>query len=280
MSSAILLADRGVIEISGEEAVKFLHNIVTNEVMSIEPGSARYAALLAPQGKILSDFLIFATGAGADRKLLIDCPRDLAADVKKRLGMYKLRAKVEIVDVSDDYESFAFPDAQAAPAVDATALAPDPRSATLGWRALAKKGAIVATTQEDAYESARIAARVPRGGVDFLYNDAFPQEANMDLLAGVDYKKGCYIGQEVVSRMKHRGTSRKRIAPYVAEGEAPAPGAKIMLGDVEIGTVGSHAGAHGLALVRLDRLADGKAAGKIPQADGVALTFDEPPAAG
>jgi tRNA-modifying protein YgfZ len=276
MSSAILLADRGVVEISGEEAVKFLHNIVTNEILTIKPGSARYAALLAPQGKILSDFLVFAVGESEPYSLLLDCPRDLVSEVKRILGRYKLRAKVEITERPDDFDSLAFPDAGAAPGVEATAQAPDPRSEKLGWRALAPKGAIAATPAEETYESARIAAGVPRGGVDFLYNDAFPQEANMDLLAGVDYKKGCYIGQEVVSRMKHRGTSRKRIAPFAAEGGAPAPGSKILLDDVEIGTVGSGVGGHGLAMVRLDRLADGKAAGKMPVAGGVPLSIDEP----
>jgi len=275
MSSGILLEDRGVIQIAGEDTVKFLHNIVTNDVLSLELGHARYAALLAPQGKILSDFLVFPISVGAERALLLDCPRDLASELKRRLGMYKLRAKVEITDRSDEFDCFAFPDAQEVPAADATAIARDPRSDKLGWRAIGKKGAIAATAQPESYEAARIAARVPRGGVDFLYNDAFPQEANMDLLAGVDYRKGCYIGQEVVSRMKHRGTSRKRIAPYVAEGAAPAPGAKIMLDDVEIGTVGSNAGAQGLAMVRLDRLADGKAAGKTPLADGIALSIEE-----
>jgi len=114
---------------------------------------------------------------------------------------------------------------------------------------------------------------VPRGGVDFAYGDAFPHEANMDLLAGVDFTKGCYVGQEVVSRTKHRNLARKRVTPYRVEGEAPPPGTKVMAGEIEIGVAGSRNGENGLALIRLDKLADARAAGVTPTAGGATLEF-------
>jgi folate-binding protein YgfZ len=272
MTTAILLRDRGVIEVSGEDAAKFLHNLVTNDVASLKPGEARFAALLAPQGKILFDFVVFALNEG---RFLLDCPLSLAADLEKRLNMYKLRAKIAVVNLSDRLEAVAFPDATGRPDVEAVALAPDPRAETLGWRALAEKGKIAATGPLEAYEVRRIRAGVPLGGVDFTYNDAFPHEADMDLLAGLDFKKGCYVGQEVVSRMKHRNLVRKRVTPYRAPGGAPAPGQSIRAGELEIGVTGSAAGEEGLALIRLDRLADAKEKGDAPTAGGVALEFIE-----
>jgi folate-binding protein YgfZ len=272
MTTAILLRDRGVIEVSGEDAAKFLHNLVTNDVASLKPGEARFAALLAPQGKILFDFVVFALNEG---RFLLDCPLSLAADLEKRLNMYKLRAKIAVVNLSDRLEAVAFPDATGRPDVEAVALAPDPRAETLGWRALAEKGKIAATGPLEAYEVRRIRAGVPLGGVDFAYNDAFPHEADMDLLAGLDFKKGCYVGQEVVSRMKHRNLVRKRVTPYRAPGGAPAPGQSIRAGELEIGVTGSAAGEEGLALIRLDRLADAKEKGDAPTAGGVALEFIE-----
>lgn len=274
MTTAILLEDRGVIDVSGEDAARFLHNLVTNDILSLTAGQARFAALLTPQGKILFDFVVFALGEG---RFLLDCPLSLAADLAKRLTMYKLRAKITVADLSDRLEVVAFPDADAPPAVAAVAAAPDPRAAALGWRAIAEKGSLPAPGALADYETRRIRAGVPKGGVDFNYADAFPHEADMDLLAGLDFKKGCYVGQEVVSRMKHRGLVRKRVTPYRAAGGAPAPGEAIRAGEIEIGITGSAAGEEGLALIRLDRLADAREKGEPPTAGGVALEFREPP---
>jgi folate-binding protein YgfZ len=126
-------------------------------------------------------------------------------------------------------------------------------------------------TDASAYEARRIEAHVPRGGADFAYGDAFPHEANFDLINGLDFKKGCYIGQEVVSRMQHRGTARKRIVKVAFSGEAPPPGAQIKAGDVLIGTMGSSAGGHGLAMVRSDRAEEAIATGVAPIASGTTL---------
>jgi len=269
MAQAIELANRGVVEICGEDAARFLHNLVTNDVSGLAQGEARYAALLTPQGKILFDFLVFALGSD---RLLLDCPLHLAGDLAKRLNMYKLRARIEVRNVSETLGSFAFLDSERPP-VEAVALARDPRAEALGWRALAEKGRIAATGERTAYEARRIRAGVPEGGVDFDYGDAFPHEADMDLFAGLDFGKGCYVGQEVVSRMKHRGTVRKRVTPYRAPGGAPAPGLPIRAGEAEIGVTGSALGEEGLALIRLDRLADAREKGDAPMAGGIALAF-------
>ncbi len=272
MTTATVLADRGVIEVFGEDAAKFLHNLVTNDIAGLEPGEARFAALLTPQGKILFDFVVFALGDG---RFLLDCPLSLAKDLEKRLNMYKLRAKVTVRDHSDSLEAVAFPDATARPAVEALALAPEPRTPALGWRGIAEMGKLAASGASEDYETRRIRAGVPKGGVDFPYSDAFPHEADMDLFAGLDFKKGCYVGQEVVSRMKHRNLVRKRVAPYRAAGAAPGPGEPIRAGDLEIGVTGSSAGGDGLALIRLDRLADAREKGDAPMAGGVVLDFIE-----
>lgn len=272
MYEAVLLADRGVIEVAGDDAAKFLHRLVTNDVSGLAPGEARFAALLTPQGKILFDFLIFNVGDG---RFFLDCPLALAPELAKRLSIYKLRANVTVADASDALEVVAFPQATAAPRVAAKALAADPRAA-LGYRAIAEKRAIVAPGARSDYDARRIGLGVPTGGIDFAYGDAFPHEADMDLFAGLDFRKGCYVGQEVVSRMKHRSLVRKRVTPYRAAGGAPAPGETIRAGEVEIGVTGSRAGERGLAMIRLDRLADAAENGLLPIAGGVTLECGEP----
>jgi hypothetical protein len=274
MASATLLSDRGVVEVAGVDAAKFLHGILTNDVKSLAAGEARFAALLTPQGKIIVDFMIFATAGEDGLVFLLDCPAALTETLLDRLKFYKLRAAVTIADRSAELASLAFPEATQAPALDAI-LAPDPRAPTLGWRGLATRevAASIASTPREDYDARRIAAAVPDGGVDFEYGDAFPHEANMDRLAGVDFKKGCFLGQEVVSRMKHRGPVRKRVTTFHAQGPAPAPGTPVKAGDVEIGVTGSAVGSEGLALIRLDRLADAKAGGATPLAGGALLEF-------
>lgn len=275
MASPTLLSDRGVVEVAGVDAAKFLHGILTNDVKSLEAGEARFAALLTPQGKIIVDFMIFAKAADEGLVFLLDCPAALTETLLDRLKFYKLRAAVTITDRSAELASLAFPEATEQPALDAIVLAQDPRAPTLGWRGLATReiAASVASAPRESYDARRIAAAVPDGGVDFQYGDAFPHEANMDRLAGVDFKKGCFLGQEVVSRMKHRGPVRKRVTTFHAQGPAPAPGTPVKAGEVEIGVTGSAVGSEGLALIRLDRLADAKAGGAIPLAGGAALEF-------
>lgn len=269
MSDVVLLDDRGVVEIAGAEALSFLHNLVTNDIAALRPGEARFAALLTPQGKIISDFLVYHVDEGPEQRLLLDCPKALLGELAGRLRRYKLRTRVEVRERAD-YEAYALTTAPDRPFV---AAAPDPRHADLGWRAIAETGSLVAGATREAYERRRLSLGVPDGLTDFVYGDTYPHEANMDRLSGIDFKKGCYVGQEVVARMQYRTTVKKRVTPFTASQLAPAIGEKIKVGEVEIGTVGSHLDGRGLALVRLDRLEEARARGVMPQAAGVKLDF-------
>ena len=253
---------RGVIEVAGPDARELLHRLVTNDVEGLSPGKARYCALLTPQGKILVDFFIVSAPDATQRdRFLLDCPAELAADLTKRLTLYKLRAKASVANLSEVLE--ATPLLQAPDGGDAALIVfADPRHAALGFRAIGPRDVVAALRGlAEIVNARRVEAGVPEGGVDFLYNDAFPHEANLDLTHGVDFKKGCYVGQEVVSRMQHRGTARKRVLPVWFEGAAPAPGTEIFAADLPVGTTGSSAGTRGLALVRTDRVGDAAAAG-------------------
>ena len=274
MTGPILLADRGVVEIAGADATKFLHGLVTNDVKGLAPGEARFCALLAPQGKILFDFLLFAIGDGEGRRYLIDCSKALEADLMKRLSLYRLRSGVTITSLSDALVVFALTEAAQAGGAALT-VAPDPRAAALGFRAIAPRDALAAGAERADYDARRLAAGVPEGGLDFSYGETFPHEANMDLLAGVDFKKGCFVGQEVVARTQHRGLTRRRIARYRAEGGAPEPGTPVKAGEIDLGVTGSRQGELGLAMIRLDRLEDALRAGVTPQAGGARLEFQK-----
>ncbi len=136
------------------------------------------------------------------------------------------------------------------------------------------KGLAIGEASLSDYEALRISLGVPKGGVDFVYADAFPHEANLDLLQGLDFEKGCYVGQEVVSRMKHRGGARKRVVRVRLDGAATAPGTPVMDGELPVGTLGSSAGASALAMLRLDRVEDARAAGRGLSAGGVGVVTE------
>ena len=163
------------------------------------------------------------------------------------------------------------------PGVGEGVLYADPRDPRLGWRAILPRpiAAAVGLEHLGEYEGLRIAAGAPKGGLDFGYADAFPHDANFDLLHGVDFDKGCYVGQEVVSRMKHRGTARKRVARVKLAGPAPAPGTPVMDGELAVGSLGSSSGREALALLRLDRAEEAKAAGRPLSAGGVGVALAE-----
>ncbi len=160
----------------------------------------------------------------------------------------------------------------------------DPRNDALGWRILVpeelkqKVADLIGAELVDSavYEAHRIRSGAPRGGLDFMYGDAFPHETNMDRLHGVDFDKGCYVGQEVVSRMQHRGTARTRTVRVVLEDLSPEPGATILAGDKAVGTMGSTAAGNGLALVRIDRVADALEAGLPLTAGGLGIRLADP----
>ncbi len=272
MKSA-LLPDRGVVKVSGDDARTFLNGLLTADVADTAPGAAQFAALLTPQGKIIADCIVVM----ADGGYLLDCPAELAPVLADRLKFYKLRAKITIENLSGSFAVAAVWDGAAPPS--AGLVYSDPRLATLGQRIIvavadapllaAKIGAEPADAS--AYEAHRIALGVPRGGDDFVYGDAFPHEADMDQFGGIDFHKGCYIGQEVVSRMEHRGTARNRVVPVRIDGDAPASGLPVMAGGKQVGLTGSAAGQRGLALLRLDRVADANAAGHALTAGGATL---------
>jgi hypothetical protein len=279
MKSAFL-PDRGVVKVAGEDARNFLNGLVTTDVDRLKPGLGRFGALLTPQGKIIVDFLITEVPAGHGGGFLIDCPKALADNLATKLKFYKLRAKVTVENL--DLGVLAAWDGQ--PAAQPDLAFADPRNETLGLRILIpedlkqKLSDLIGAELVDAteYEAHRIALGVPRGGLDFTYSDAFPHETNMDRLAGVDFDKGCYVGQEVVSRMQHRGTARTRSVKVLLDGPSPEAGATILAGDKPVGTIGSTSGGKGIALVRIDRVADALDAGQPLTAGGLALKLAEP----
>ncbi len=281
---AAFLPDRGVVKVSGEDARNFLNGLVTADVTKLTSGEGRFGARLTPQGKIIVDFLVTEAPAGHGGGFLLDCPRPLAQALADKLTFYKLRAKVTVENLSDNLGVIAAWDGDFAMQPD-LAFA-DPRDEALGFRILApedlapKLADLIGADLLDsaAYEARRIACGAPRGGMDFIYGDAFPHETNMDRLHGVDFDKGCYVGQEVVSRMQHRGTARTRTVKIILDGPSPEVGATILAGDKVVGTMGSTAGESGLALVRTDRVADALAAGQSLTAGGLPLHLAEPKA--
>ncbi|WP_426412354.1 YgfZ/GcvT domain-containing protein [Bradyrhizobium ganzhouense] len=281
MKSAFL-PDRGVVKVAGEDARNFLNGLITTDLDRLKPGLGRFGALLTPQGKIIVDFLITEAPAGHGGGFLIDCPKALAEGLATKLKFYKLRAKVTVENLSDDLGVLAAWDGQLAAQPDLAFS--DPRNEQLGYRILIpedlkqKLSDLIGAELVDAavYEAHRIALGVPRGGLDFMYSDAFPHETNMDRLAGVDFDKGCYVGQEVVSRMQHRGTARTRSVKVLLEDSSPEAGVSVMAGDKSVGTMGSSAQGKGIALVRIDRVADALDAGQPLTAGGLALKLAEP----
>lgn len=269
-----LLPDRAVVTVSGEDAESFLQGILTCNVETLEPGEARLGALLSPQGKILFDFLVSRGPEG----FRLEAAAERVADLVRRLGLYRLRAKVAIAAdpalvVAASWARAEIP-AETSAEVEAVR---DGRLPALGSRIYADAAAFSADATQADYHAHRIALGVPEGGCDFAYGDAFPHEALMDQLGGVDFKKGCYVGQEVVSRMQHRGTARTRVVPVVfVTGEAPEPGTEILAGQKSLGVTGSRAGARGLATIRLDRLADALAAGEPLRAGSTVLGVEKP----
>lgn len=281
MTQATILADRGVVSVLGPDAGKLLGGLVTNEMSRLDAAPALYAALLAPQGKVLFDFLVVKTAEG----FLLDTLRLRAADLVKRLAMYKLRADVEIRDVSADYVVGALWDGAPGEARDGITAYPDPRLPELGYRVLAPAGTSGADlaaamgavqSSDEAYHMHRIGLGVPEGGRDFAFGDTFPHEALFDQLDGVSFTKGCFVGQEVVSRMQHRTTVRKRIVSVLSDAALPRETLPVLVGTVEIGRLGSVAGARGLALVRIDRVAEALRDGVPLTVGGVPVSIEVP----
>jgi folate-binding protein YgfZ len=281
MIRAAILPERTVLRVSGEDARHFLQNLVTSDIEGLGAGEARFAALLTPQGKILFDFFVLAVAEEEGGGFLLDVPKALAAEFLKRLTFYKLRAKVELEPRPDLAVAVAL---EGNPPEEIGFAFADPRHPKLGTRivlpaadveaALGKAGFKIAGAEE--WERLRISLGVPEGGKDFVYGDTFPHEANMDQLGGVDFAKGCFIGQEVVSRMQHKSVTRTRVVPVAYKDVTPLEGVEVKIGEKAAGFLGSAAGGRGLAKLRLDRVEDGLKAGESLSAGNIALTLVKP----
>jgi len=274
---AALLPDRGVVKVTGDDARRFLNGLATNDVGKVTPVAARFAALLTPQGKIIVDFIVAEADPADGGGFFLDCPRALAPALVEKLNFYRLRAKVLIEDLSSTLGVMAAWDGAGSSEYGLSYA--DPRLATMGTRVmlpphLAQEAAddLGATLAEaETYEAHRIALGMPRGGVDFPYGDTFPHEADMDQLAGVDFEKGCYVGQEVVSRVEHRANARSRVVPVTYDDNTPMAGLPVTAGDKQIGMLGSAMNGRGLALLRLDRVEDALAANTPLLAGGITI---------
>ena len=262
------LDDRAVIAVTGPEARPFLQGLITNDIEKVAPERAIYAALLTPQGKILFDFLI-AEGDGA---LLIDCARASRDALAKRLSMYKLRAKV-VIEPRDQLEVLAEWDADRA---KYAITFDDPRLPALGRRAIGARGEMPGSVEDAAaYHARRLALGVPEGA-DFGSDRMFALDADLDELHAVDFDKGCYVGQELTARMKHRGTARKRLLAVetASGGDLPGRDTPVTAAGKDIGDIASAHGARGFAQIRLDRLEE---AGNAPiQAGDAAVKIRRP----
>jgi hypothetical protein len=226
---AIALSRRGLVRVAGPDAGALLDRILTTDATGVLSGAPRPAALLTPQGKVLHELWIHAEDGG----FLLDVARADAADLIKRLALFRLKAKAEIADASDERAVLV-----AASGSARTLAAPDQGQADVA-----------------AFDAWRIASGRPEQGEDYATGEVFPTDVNLDLLGGVDFAKGCFVGQEVVSRMRRRGTVRKRTIILEADGGPPARGAEIAADGLALGTALSSAGGKSLALIRLDRLA-------------------------
>ena len=273
------LADRGVVRVFGPDARSLLDGLITCDLDKVQEQKARLGALLTPQGKVLFDFIVFAAPEAIDGGYYLDVAAPYAADLVKRLSFYKLRAKASIEDRSATLAVVAGWEGAPRPSEDFGLVSEDPRLAALGWRAIValEDAPGLADVPVERYHAHRIALGIPEGGKDFVFGDAFPHEAMMDQLHGVDFDKGCYVGQEVVSRMQHRGTARTRIVPVsYPEGFVAEAGADVVAQGKVIGKAGTGAEGRGLAMIRLDRAADALAAGGTITAGGLPVRLERP----
>jgi folate-binding protein YgfZ len=269
---ALILPDRNIVQVEGADASHFLQNLITANVEAIKPGEAQPAALLTPQGKILFDFLISRSG---ESSYFCDIRSDQTADFIRRLTLYKLRAAVTVENRTDLPVIAGWEDNVPHDALRDRRF---PDSARV-WR-LYGSGSVL-NADRPAWDAVRITHGVAESGSDYALSDVFPHDVLMDKNGGVDFKKGCYVGQEVVSRMQHRGTARRRVAILAAEADLPAQGADgtelvIRAGDKPLGSLGSVSGNTALAIVRTDRVADALAQDVALTLEGIPVTLTLP----
>ncbi len=262
---SVTLVDRAYVAVSGEEADHFLQGLVTCDVMGLEAGVCQTGALLTPQGKIMFEFLISRTADG----FLFEIAADQAEAFAKRLAMYKLRAKVTITRLADHSTTVTWDDNGPEGAVEDGRFK---RAGVALYRTCGDLGAADATP----YHQLRIAHGIAEAGTDFPLQDAFPHDALYDLSGGVSFRKGCYVGQEVVSRMQHRSTARRRIVIVDAASPLHGSGTALTINGREIGRLGSVSGKQGLAIARIDRIGEALANGQAIQAGDIEVSVRLP----
>jgi folate-binding protein YgfZ len=275
----IQLSNRSLILIEGPDAEHFLQNILTTDLEALSPGDLKPGALLSPQGKILFDFLIARSGVSG---FILDCRTDLADDFVKRLTLYKLRAKAQI-SKQDQADVFVRWEIDSAPSdvvstIGGDAWLRDSRFPQALRVARSYANGISSDTDLEEWTQLRIAYGVAESGSDFEAGDAFPHDVLLDQTGGVGFRKGCYIGQEVVSRMQHRGTARRRVMVATSDSDLPASGTEVRANDRPIGVLGSVAGRSGIAIMRIDRVRDALDAGHSITANDRILSLAIPPA--
>jgi folate-binding protein YgfZ len=281
---SVSLPDRAVLRVAGPDAEHFLQNIVTADLSDLPADVAKPSALLTPQGKILFDFLIARDGPDA---FLIDVRGDVIDDFVRRLMMYRLRAKAEISKPEQMLVSAVWDLDSDPSAIDASASHVGSSAAGLfrdlrfASRAVFRRYAGTASTSGDRrdWDRLRISEGVAESGSDYALSDAFPHDVLLDQNGGVGFRKGCYVGQEVVSRMQHRGTARRRVLIVRADRALPASGTEVTANGRSIGALGSVVGSEGLAIVRIDRVKDATDAGVPILAGDAVLDLSIPPAA-
>lgn len=274
---ALKLENRAVISVSGRDAESLLHGLITNDIKQVSSSRVVYAALLTPQGKYLFDFFIAKLGDA----FLLDAEAARKDDLIKRLNFYKLRAEAEIKDASDSWEAWALWDTPEGPGEPGAAkpfengiLYRDPRLAEIGFRAFLPRGAKLPQDIAPAeYERRRLALGLPDSSRDIEPDKRFILEANFRELNGVDFKKGCYVGQEMTARMTYRGSLKKRLLPVEVAGPLPPPGTLVLADGKKAGHVLSGAGQRAIALVRLE-YAEGH---ELATEEGARLTVNKPP---
>lgn len=250
-----LLPDRGILAVSGDDRASFLQGLVSNDTTKLAPGRAMYAALLTAQGKYLHDFIMVEVPSHSRGDAIwLDAEAARIADLKRRLSIYKLRAKVAIEALPDLAVAAVF-------GGDLPDIAiPDPRLAELGGRVILPRDTLRQTlvglglteAEFGEYDRLRLGLGVPDGGRDLIVDKSILLESGFDELHGVDWEKGCYIGQELTARTKYRGLIKKRLFPVRIDGAAPEPGTILTADGKEAGEMRSSLGDIGLALVRLE----------------------------
>ncbi len=253
--------DRAVISLAGDGVLAFLDNLLTCDCADLAEGAAVYGALLMPQGKILHDLFVYNDG----HHVLLDCAANQRPALLQRLAVYKLRAKIQIT-LDNELEVGVHMERPE----EGKAYA-DPRVAAMGFRSFNSPGSLINAPSSTAYDERRIMVGLGDSNADIGSEQMFPHEANLDQMNAVSFSKGCYVGQEVVSRVQHRGTARSRMLPVVAD-DLLMSGEAIMNAQVQVGTLLSTLHTRGLALVRIDKLSDASSL----TAHGVAVRLQKP----